>query len=233
MSLVSKDVGSQSVLIFLTQAIFFGITMLIRPYDNKRDNIYLVIGALLNFLISMCMMILSIDEHKYNFLTHAVRLRYIDRFTLFFLFVIKQFGTMIAFGVRAGGYWRKLSFLFAKAEEQDWQKKKREVDEREARAAKAKEDEELAELEKQIKDQERARNDPKFRKELKKRQSQAIRKKTAFGDGNPLVLGGGGNRKAVIEGKALKTGVQGLGGRQSVAAKKPMNTRKGDRMPTE
>lgn len=99
-SLVAKNVAIQSTLIFLVQMMFFAISITIRPYDNKPDNIILVMGSLWNVFISLCMAVLSVDEHKFNFLTPTTRTRYLDRFCMFSLFIMRQFLTLLIFGIR-------------------------------------------------------------------------------------------------------------------------------------
>lgn len=173
-SLVAKDIAAQSILIFLVQAGFFGLAMFIRPYDNKRDNLVLVLGSLANTFIALFMMILSIDEHKYEILSATTRVRYVDRYCLFGLFILRQFVTignfpfkifpskfLGVFFIRALGNWQKVQFLFKKPEEEAWKKKKREAEEREITALRKREEEELKNLELELEQQEAGRQNKK------------------------------------------------------------------------
>jgi len=149
-SLVAKNVAAQSIMILLVQAFFFAIAIIIRPYDNKPDNIILIMGSLWNVFISLCMCVLSIDEHKFNFLTPKTRTRVIDRFLMFSLFIMRQFLTLLIFGIRAGMKWKNLRFLFDKPPEEDWQKKNREADERKKAQEIAQKEKEAEEIEAEV-----------------------------------------------------------------------------------
>lgn len=143
------------------------MAIIIRPYDNKRDNLVLVLGSLANAFIALFMMILSIDEHKYEILSATARVRYVDRYCLFGLFILRQFVTIGVFFIRALGNWQKVEFLFKKPEEEAWKKKKREAEEREVAAARVREEEELKNLELELEEQEVSRQDKKGSKDKK------------------------------------------------------------------
>lgn len=124
------------------------------------------------------MMILSIDQHKYQFLSATARVRYIDRYLLFTLFILKQFVTIGVFGSRALGNWRNVKFLFTKPEEEAWKKKKREAEEREANTIRKREEEELKRLEEELEEQEAIGGDKKGSK--KDNAKSKLQKKKTF-----------------------------------------------------